>query len=146
MRQLVLAFFLTLFPFVAFTQEKPELEPEELEGTSGLYVILPYSGRAQLISDLVRQKDRWKDLQNFEEVKFLPSWEKYHNKKTNRLLLVIDNDNIVYIAKRNPDAFEPVGYIKKKGLMKRLGGAMLKAAPQFAEPAFHAIFMKYGVH
>jgi hypothetical protein len=86
----------------------------------GLYPVFCYQGRPHFAKDLVNQKERWEGIIPAEEVKYLPSWVKYENRRFDSLLLVADGDNVVYVAKKQN--FEVIGYIKKKGFIKRLGG------------------------
>jgi len=106
--------------------EKPRSsEAETLEG-QGLYPVLVYEGRPLPAADIVKPKERWEGLLPNEEVVWLPKWDRYKGRRGNRLLLVVDGDDTVYLA-TSQDGFEPVGYIKKKGLMKRTA-AILKSA------------------
>lgn len=98
--------------------------PENLE-QNGLYAVFSYQGRPHVVSELIGQKERWEGMLSSEEIKWLPKWEHYRWLRTNRLLLVADADDVLYLA-RSMDGFEAVGYIKKKGIIKRLGGLLKK--------------------
>jgi hypothetical protein len=111
----------------------------------GLYPVFSYQGRPHFVSDLIRQKERWEGILSWEEVKFLPSWEKYRYRRIDRILLAADGDDTVYIAKSNPDGFEAVAYIKKKGLMKRTLGKVWKGLKFGMDGPLHIILSIYGI-
>ncbi len=117
--------------------------PAEQENLS---VIFSYQGnRSLLVSRLIKQPEYWENILNDEEVKWLKTWQKHKDKTAKALLLMCDQDGVVYLATKQD--LSPVGEIRQKNWFKKAVLPLLKGVGEHGLTAFpvHLLLGLFGI-
>lgn len=112
----------------------------------GFSLVFSYTGqRTFVISRLIKEREFWSNLLYDEEVRWLQTWAKYKGRTTKNLVLVCDEDAVVYLVTK--DNLSPVGEIRQKTWFKRNIVPMFKGVGEHGLTALpvHLILGLFGI-